>query len=244
MQKWPRLLLKKSLNLIYPLNCVICGKRLNFDDSSYLCVDCYYKIIRNNPPFCVKCGCSLTKKKKINSDYVCINCQSKEFYFQRSWSVTKYSGITKELIHLFKYRRQRYLAKPLGKLMTDFIETNLDLQPIEILISVPLHSKKLRQREFNQAELLTKEISKQTHIPISHNLIRIKQSLSQTILPEEKRFSNIAGVFKIKETKEINRKSILLIDDVFTSGATANECALVLKQGGAKRIEVLTLAGR
>lgn len=228
MQKWLtnlKLILKKFLDLIYPLNCVICKKKLNFDDGSYLCPDCYDKIIKNRPPFCAKCDCS-------------------PLYFERAWAVGKYTGIIKDLIHLFKYRRQQYLAKPLGKLMIDFINTNLNWQTIDTLVPVPLHPKKLRRREFNQAELLAKEINREIPVPIINALIRIKQTSSQTTLPPEKRFSNIAGVFKIRDTKEVTQKSILLIDDVLTSGATANECSRVLKQEGAKRIEVLTLAGR
>lgn len=220
-----KLILKKSLDLIYPLNCVICKKKLNFDDGSYLCLDCYDKIIKNRPPFCVKCDCS-------------------PLYFERAWAVGKYTGITKDLIHLFKYRRQKYLVKPLGKLMIDFIKTNLNRQTIDVLVPVPLHPKKLRQREFNQSELLAEEINGQISIPITNALTRIKKTSSQTTLALEKRLFNVADAFKIREQKEIAQKSILLIDDVFTSGATANECARVLKQEGAKQIEVLTLAGR
>ncbi|OQX53930.1 MAG: hypothetical protein B5M48_02075 [Candidatus Omnitrophica bacterium 4484_213] len=228
MQKWLtnlKIILKKSLDLIYPLNCVICKKKLNFDDGSYLCSECYSKIIKNKPPFSVKCDCS-------------------PVYFQRAWAVGKYTGIIKDLIHLFKYHRQQYLSKPLGKLMVDFIKINLNWQIINVLVPVPLHPRKLRQREFNQSELLAKEINKQISIPLANALIRIKQTSSQTILPPEKRLSNIAGAFKTREQKEVAQKSILLIDDVFTSGATANECARVLKQGGAKRVEVLALVGR
>ncbi|MBL7131128.1 MAG: ComF family protein [Candidatus Omnitrophica bacterium] len=220
-----KLILKKSLDLIYPLNCLICRKKLNFNDGSYLCSECYAQIIKNKPPFCVKCDCS-------------------PLYFERAWSVSKYTGIIKDLIHLFKYRRQKYLAKPLGKLMIEFINTNLNWQTIDALVPVPLHPKKLRQREFNQAELLAKEINRQIPVPITNALMRIKQTSSQTTLPPEKRFSNIAGAFKIRDAKEVAQKSILLIDDVLTSGATANECSRVLKQEGAKRIEILTLAGR
>ena len=219
-------------------------KNLGFNDNSYLCPDCHHKIIKNKPPFCTKCGCSLSGRKKISSDYVCINCQGKYFYFEQAWSVGRYAGTTKDLIHLFKYRRHRYLAKPLGKLMADFITANLNTQNIDILIPVPLHRRKFCQREFNQSELLAKEINGQIHIPVVNALVRVKQTSSQTALPLEKRFSNIAGVFKIRQVEETKQKSALLIDDVFTSGATANECARVLKEGKAERVEVLTLAGR
>ncbi len=238
-----KIILKKALNLIYPLNCVICKKSLNFDDSSYLCPNCHHKIIKNKPPFCIKCGCSLGKKRTA-SDYICLGCQNKQFYFERVWTVNRYMGIIRQLIHLFKYHRQQYLTRILGKLMVDFIKVNLNYQTVDVLVPVPLHIHKLRQREFNQSNLLAKEINQQISIPIDNSLIRIKRTSSQTGLSEQERFRNIAGAFKIKKGKEIAQKSVLLVDDVLTSGATANECARVLKQGGAKRVEILALAGK
>ncbi|RKY39409.1 MAG: ComF family protein [Candidatus Omnitrophota bacterium] len=241
-EKWRRRLsslLKTLREVVYPPICVLCRRRVKEEDN-FLCPECYQKIERNKPPFCIKCGCSLANKR--TSTYICAPCQKRVFYFERAWAVSRYEETIRNLLHLFKYRRQEYLAKPLGKLMAEFVKNNLNWKEIDYLVPVPLHPKKLRYREFNQTELLAREISHLLHLPLIDPLMRIKSTPSQTTLPEEKRFSNIANAFALRSNQFLSQKFILIIDDVFTTGATANECAQVLKKAGAKRVEILTLA--
>ncbi len=113
----------------------------------------------------------------------------------------------------------------------------------DLLIPVPLDRKKKWEREFNQASLLMEALAKEFRIPCSqNNLIKIRPTPAQSSLKREQRFINVKGAFRVRRPWEVNNKAMLLIDDVFTTGATVSECARVLKDKGAKRIEVLSLA--
>jgi ComF family protein len=147
------------------------------------------------------------------------------------------------VIQKFKYGRKVALGKPLGQLMARGCEEFLGQCDAETIIPVPLHPKRLRWRGFNQSVLLARQIAVAYNIPLDcFTLYRTRDTPPQTQLPEEDRRKNMRRAFALAPQSSVEGKCLLLVDDVYTSGATVNECSRVLKRGGAREVFVLTLA--
>jgi ComF family protein len=233
---------KNFVNIVYPLSCFICKVELDPLTDKPLCENCWNKIEYNPPPFCRRCGRHLPAK---NQDYalLCQDCQKSVHFFQKARSVCIYEGITKECIHRFKYNQKLSLVKPFSTLMIEFARSFLDMKKIDLIVPVPLHSVKLRQRQFNQAKLLAQPIAyAYSKKLVDKILIKIKRQPDQVTLSQAKRFKNVRGAFKVKRPQYIKDKNILLVDDVLTTGATANECARVLQEAKTNKVDVLVLA--
>jgi ComF family protein len=138
------------------------------------------------------------------------------------------------------------LAEPLAKLIIHYLEKSRDFadyKTYDFIVPVPLHKAKLRAREFNQVELLARIISAQLNIPVSSdNLYRKRDTTPQMRIAPEKRLTNVSQAFAVREPNQLNRKKILLLDDIMTTGATVNECSRILMQAGCERVAVLVLA--
>jgi len=234
--------LNSLVGLVYPANCLICRKPLGKDIANPVCSNCLNKLDKNLPPFCAKCGGSLKANELTQG--VCVPCRNRNYYFKRAWSPFIYQGIMEELIHLFKYRNKPQLAKPLSQIMIDFINNyNLSLKGFDLLVAVPLHPSKLREREYNQAQLLARNISQALKIPLSEgNLQRHKPTQAQSSLQTKERWENVLGAFGLKNPGDFKDKRILIIDDLLTTGATCNEVARTLLKADAHSAFCLTLA--
>lgn len=135
------------------------------------------------------------------------------------------------------------MANPLGKLMVDFANKNINAHEIDLIVPVPLHPKKLRERQFNQSEVLASYLAKRLDKKIVKDKVkRIKYTMPQTELKRDERIKNVDGAFLAKDGHDLKGKTILLIDDVFTTGATLHECAKALKNAGAKKVVAFALA--
>lgn len=249
--------LKNFINLIYPLSCLICKVSLAPLSDRPLCTICWDKIEYNLAPFCRVCGKHLPSDlssvarraqedgstKSQTQALICQGCQKASYFFTQAYAVCIYDGIIEECIHLFKYKNKLSLAKPLSKLMIDFAHNFLDVKELDVILPVPLHKTKQRQRQFNQAEALARPLAKAFFKPLaSGSLTKIKPGLAQVNLSRTARLKNVRDCFKVKNTKTIINKNILLVDDVLTTLATANECARMLLEAGANRIDVFALA--
>jgi ComF family protein len=228
------------LNLIFPSRCIGCKKR----EENLLCEDCIRKIDFLTPPYCKICG----KKAKgiVLENSICGECRTVNNYFEYARAAGEYRDLLKKAIHFFKYRKKDRLKIPLGKILVEYLK-NCDIKEYfyecDLIIPVPLHPKRLKERSFNQAQLLAEILGEELKIPvISDNLIRVKETSSQINLNKKEREENVRGAFSLKEKENIKGKNILLIDDVYTTGSTVRECAKILKKFGAKKINVLTLA--
>ncbi|MBI5144579.1 MAG: ComF family protein [Candidatus Omnitrophica bacterium] len=239
-----RSLLGGLVEIVYPRVCLICQKKLKNTSSidNLVCLECWQKIKRNLPPFCFRCGRHLEKKDFRKN--ICSACIRQALHFDRAFSPCVYDGVIKELIQAFKYQGKDYLGVSLSKLMTEFIrEYNLPMEYIDLIIPVPLHKTRLREREFNQAEVLSNCIAQEFNKQIStENLMRHKHTRTQTELAPQERLSNVRESFRVEKNEEIKGKNILLVDDVLTTGATASWASAALKDCGANIVFVLTLA--
>lgn len=239
-----RRLINAVTDILYPDTCISCKKNIKAKASidNLLCVECWAKVKRNLPPFCYSCGRHLDSYNLTKN--ICLSCTKNKLYFDRAFSPCVYEGVVKDLIHQFKYKNKDYLAPLLSKLMIEFIkEYDLPIDVIDFLIPVPLSATKMREREFNQARVLSEQISREFNkAVVSDNLLRVRNTRSQTELEDNERFLNVKGSFSLARIEDMKGKSLLLVDDVLTTGATASEAASVLKNAGANIVFVLTLA--
>ncbi|MBU1615653.1 ComF family protein [bacterium] len=230
------------LNFFFPAECKICRQPLTSFEEKYVCARCFSRI-EIVSCCCKKCGLPLAASFEEVKDPLCEQCQRKKRQFHLSRSATPFFGNVRECIHLFKYSKKMGLAKPLGDLMLKALLSFWPDLEIDLILPVPLHSDKEYSRGFNQAYLLAGEISKGINLPVvKGNLQRVVNTASQTSLSPKERLKNVKGAFKIKRPEALAKKKILLIDDVFTTGATVEECSRILKAAGVREVNVFTLA--
>ena len=232
----PRGLWLAALNIIFPLHCSICSSGLAPNNKYFLCDDCRKKIKLITGTTCPICG---------DGGYTspCQACRKRKPHYTKARARTEYEGVTRELIHKFKYGGQAHLAIPLARLISELVETDVSLRRCELVVPVPLHSRKRRERGFNQSELLAENVVKRFRMRICKDeLVRTVYNQPQINLDRPGRLKNVRGIFRVRRPDVFKAKRILLIDDVFTTGSTVNECSKVLVQAGAKEVSVLTVA--
>jgi len=232
---------RTCVDLVFPLRCAACRRVIPSNPGIPLCPACSAAVRKNVPPFCRTCGRTIGQRSPGES--VCPVCARRKPFFNQAFSLFLYEGPVKALVKELKYRGKDHLGKTLGGLMADFIEEyGLPGDAIDGVVPVPLHTAKLREREFNQAHLLAREIARRIDKPLFEKaLTRCRNTKSQTGLRQDERLHNMEEAFKA-ERNTVNGKNILLVDDVMTTGATVSEAALALKQAGARLVTVLTLA--
>ncbi|MFA5096547.1 MAG: ComF family protein [Candidatus Omnitrophota bacterium] len=236
-----RRLIRGLTDIAFPGICLSCRRKLGSGGDEYICAACGSGIKRNLPPFCSSCGRHL-EKNNLNKN-ICPGCLRKNLSFDRAYSPCLYEGIAKKLIHEFKYRGKDHLGKPLSKIMIDFIrEYDLPVDYLDCIIPMPLHKTRLRERDFNQAEVLGRHIGAEFKKDLLTCLNRHRPTRTQTELPPQQRFANVKGSFSVAKGASLNKRNILLIDDVLTTGATSSAAAACLKEAGADIVFVLTLA--
>jgi ComF family protein len=202
-----------------------------------LCPACDQDIQWLLPPFCPRCGRPFPKG---STSHLCSDCLQGKPSFDWGRSAAIYQGVLAGAIQRFKYHGDVNLAGPLSRFWS---RINFEDLSYEAIIPVPLHPTRLRERGFNQALLLGKTLGKiHNKIVLTRALRRIRNTIPQVQLDHSERVRNVRGAFAVKKQQEIIDKRLLLIDDVYTTGATVNECARVLKKSGAKEIIILTLA--
>ncbi len=221
---------------LYPLDCTCdaCGNELVEDTRYRLCSECMASLPFVKGHICLNCGVPL----KDESDY-CNRCQNQKSAFLKNRSPLVYDGEVKRLIYKLKFAKKTYVAQTLGALMADkFLECGMNS---EIIVFVPMTASEEKKRGYNQAELLANEVGKRLDIPVLPALAKIKSTSEQKELKGKDRALNLEGAFACI-FEQVNGRKILLIDDIFTTGATANECAKVLLKAKAREVCVLTAA--
>jgi len=219
-----------ALDFLFPRWCIGCGR-----EGDFICHSCYQLLPRVKSPVCPRCG------KPQPGGTLCPSCLNWRAAIDGIRAPFRFEGIIREAIHQLKYRNLRALSEPLARLLSDHY-LNAPL-PGEVLVPVPIHEKRLRERGYNQSRLLAQEMSRFTYLPVVDNcLIRRRHALPQTRSKTvEERRSNVSGAFSCRDHR-LKGKQVLLIDDVATSGATLDACAAALKADGASSVWGLTLA--
>jgi len=207
----------------------------------YFCGSCREGLIPIASPFCSICGLPFVSRE--GEEHICSECLLEKRYFRKARAFGVYGGHLMEAIHLLKYGKKTCLAQPLGVLAKETFFHFWDTDAMDLLVSVPLHIKRLRERGFNQAHLMIWKWAKREGIPFDGlALSRTRWTEPQTTLARTERRKNVRGAFSLRQPERIKGERILLVDDVFTTGATVNECARVLTRAGAAFVDVLTLA--
>lgn len=208
------------LNIIYPNVCGICGNI----DKEYICKKCYIKIKDNLKGY--------IKKYK------------KEQYFQKHIYMCKYEGIIREKIIDYKFNNEAYLYKMFAHIILQNKKICVILKKYDIIIPVPIHKQREKQRGYNQSYLIAKEIQKNIKdITIINNaIVKTKNIKPQSELSKLQREKNVKDAYKVKNVEKIIGKKILILDDIYTTGSTVRECSKKLIEAGCNTIDVLTIA--
>lgn len=237
-----RRFLRGAADFVYPRVCAACRTRLEpAAPGAVLCPACRDSIVMSRPPFCHVCG--RTRELHGASQAACTFCRGRTFYFDRAFAPCAYEGTLKELIKKFKYGNREYLAGPMAGLLIQCARDRaIPLDTLEAVIPVPLHAVRLRERGYNQSRILAAHVAQAFGKPLIEPLRRRNNTATQTGLTPERRMHNVRGAFIATKPELVREKNVLLIDDVFTTGATVSEAAGALKSAGAQKIFVLTLA--
>lgn len=223
----------KILNFIYPPVCGICGK-LNSD---FLCKKCE-KILESEAVF----GVDKYKNIKRKKENIKNNFNDKK-YFDEHLYIFLYQGIIRRIILKYKFQEEAYLYKTFVNFLLKNENFFEKIEKYDTIVPVPISKKRKKKRGYNQSELLAKEIAYNTNLVLEkESLYKIKDIVEQSKLNKENRLKNIQGVYELVNKEKLNKKKILLIDDIFTTGSTVNECSKVLRNAKPNKIGVLTLA--
>ena len=233
--------LNVGLGFLYPEVCQICGEQHATAREGFVCRQCWTQVRFIRPPFCERCG--LPYPGDLTAPFECANCREMELHFSSARSAVVAHGIVREAIHRFKYQRALWFESFLADLLIREAKPVLREQHWDFIVPVPLHPVKHREREFNQAERLACHLSDATEIPMNDKLLRrIAPTATQTLLTREQRAANMRGAFAVSGSSALDGERIVLVDDVFTTGATTSACAKALQSAGAGDVCVWTVA--
>ena len=237
---------RKVLHAIFPENCRNCDVALWGDAIPFFCDHCWSTLSPIRGHLCQRCGLPFLSPISLlhSPSHQCANCRLHPPAFSQAWTGYPYKSPLKEAIGLFKYQSKVSLAGPLATLLLRALTPlPTPLSMIDVILPVPLHPTRLRQREYNQSLLLAFPLSTQLGLPLSStSLVRIRQNTPQTSLRRKDRLKNLRRSFVVSQPTVLRAKKILLVDDVFTTGTTVNECAKALRKAGASDVYVVTLA--
>jgi ComF family protein len=214
------------IDLVYPKRCAGCGRR-----GTWLCARCEDAIELFTPPWCTRCGVPLDR-------YEC-RCADLAASLQRVRSIGPYEGWLRGAVVQCKYHGEWARTAQLGRLLATVIA---DLLPCDALVPVPLHPTRMRQRGFNQSLLLAQHAGQALSVPVADHLFRSRRTEAQVHLAAAERARNVHGAFSVKPGPSLDGASFILIDDVFTTGATLAACADVLLAAGARWVAAGTVA--
>lgn len=233
---------KELFEAIFPSNiyCICCGSMIDGTRPYAICDECAEKLHWINGRTCEKCGKALPETYKGR---YCYDCLTGEHRFKKAYSCFTYGLHEREIILDFKYNGKGYIGKKFGDIMYDKIMyENLD---IDVIIPVPLHKKRQKQRGYNQSEVMAKRLAEHMGKPMKADMLcRVHEtSFLRSLNPQERGYA-LKGAFALKPGGEeyLRNKNVLLIDDIYTTGATVDECSRVLAEAGACDVYVLTLA--
>ena len=231
--------LRAVASLFYPALCAICHAPVPRGD--YICQNCLDKAPRIVAPFCAKC--SEPFPGAIDGVFTCANCANRTLGFDAAVSAYRSRGVVRFIVLQFKYNRQLQLRHPIAEWLEEAMnDPRLRPRRFDLVVPVPLHPARLRERGFNQAELLAKILAQKINIPLSRALERIRYTTTQTAFDRVERMENLRGAFRLRKKIGVRGLHLLLVDDILTTGSTLSECARVLRDAGAQSVYAVTAA--
>jgi ComF family protein len=229
------------LSLVYPDVCQCCGEERASPEQGYVGERCRQSVRLLRAPMCDRCG--LPFDGDINTDFSCSNCQNVTLHFTCARSAAAAKGILLDVIHRYKYNRALWFEPFLAELLISAATPVIRNAAWNMIVPVPLHASRQREREFNQAENLARRLARATGLPlVAQAIIRTEPTPSQTRLSREDRAWNVRKAFAAGKAAAVRGARVVLVDDVMTTGATTNACARVLRKAGAEEVCVWTVA--
>ena len=233
--------LNASLSFFYPETCQTCGAARATPRAGFVCSACRAETEWIEPPFCERCGRPF--EGAITNAFTCAHCQELEPHFSFARAAVSARGKIRDVIHRYKYQRALWFEPFLAELLIRAAVPQLVGKNWDMIVPVPLHPSKQREREFNQAERLAVRLSAATAIPTHKRLIqRVVATRTQTQLSRRERLVNVRRAFAMRRRQRLQGERIVLVDDVFTTGATTSACAGELRAAGAGEVCVWTVA--
>lgn len=233
---------RRALRVLFPVQCGTCERPLTDDPVPFFCRACWGSIQPLRCAACPRCARPFSSSLALtySPTHICTDCRRRNPAFSKVWSGYPYASPLREAISLLKYERKYGLADSLSRLLVDALPAALEA---DLIMPVPLHPARLREREFNQSLLLADAVGRRLKIALCYtNLIRIRDNPAQTSLPRSTRLTNLRRAFHVRRPDAVRARRILLVDDVLTTGTTLNECAKALRKAGARDVCAVTLA--
>ena len=231
--------LRAAASLFYPALCAVCHAPVTRGD--YVCEDCLDKAQRIVAPFCSKC--SEPFSGAIDGEFTCANCANRTLSFDAAISAYRSRGVIRFVILQFKYSRQLQLRHPVAEWLQEAMnDARLRDRNFDRVVPVPLHPARLRERGFNQAEVLGKILAQRINVTLNCALERTRYTTTQTAFDRIERMENLRGAFRLRKRINVRGLRVLLVDDILTTGSTLSECARVLREAGAQSIYAVTAA--
>ena len=236
---YPHRMFSPLVDLVFPPVCALCQRRLPVPHDP-ICQPCQRAMAWSLPPYCRRCGASLAGAH--DADAECSGCALRPPAFERAVAPLQYRGLVRQAVHAFKYQHRRRIGAWLAARMAQTAQQTWDGEQIDAVVPVPMHWLKARARGDNPADSLARHVATLLQRPLTRGLLRRRRwTPSQTRLSPAARARNVAGAFGVARRAQ-PPTTLLLVDDVFTSGSTADACALALREAGASRVLVLSAA--
>ena len=230
-----------GLALLYPEVCQLCKAEPATARDGFVGAKCWSHVRFIRPPFCERCG--LPFDGDLTTPFVCTNCHELEFHFSSARSAVVARSVVLEAIHRFKYSRTLWFENFLADLLVREAAPVLRARQWDFIVPVPLHPLKEREREFNQATQLAAHLARATGVPLNEKMLRrVNPTATQTLLTRDQRATNMRNAFAVHPGSKLAGRRLVLVDDVFTTGATTNACAQALRKAGAAEVCVWTVA--
>jgi ComF family protein len=228
------------LDLLFPRRCAGCLNIWLSARQGFWCEQCLEQLPWIKSPLCARCGRPFLKSS-FPFDHWCGECLLKAPPFTSARSAVQHCGPARDRVNQLKFGAKLYWVPALTELLVKTVKADLQL-PVDYIVSVPLHNRRLRQRGFNQAALIAKALGRSIRSSVrSDILIRGEWTQPQTRLSRQERLHNVKNAFRVTKPADVSGCRVLLVDDVFTTGSTVSECSKMLKKAGAEEVHVLTI---
>lgn len=239
-----RVLADALISVLFPAPCEICGGVLTTARLLPICENCFVALKPLPKPICAKCGRSFPSEIFADAEVPrCFACRRGLYAFDAARSYGAYTDEMVRAISLLKYERLTRLGSWFASKLHAIVQENPDFAAMDVVVPVPLHRARRRERGYNQAELIAKPLARMLKVPLGpYLLVRTKPRPARLLLSRRERWLTVRGAYEIRSGTRIDNLRVLLVDDVFTTGATLDACSQALRKAGAKRVVGLTVA--